>query len=329
MAIFEDAGMHVQEVDTANDIGKDLYVDLADDGRFTGELIALQVKGGRSYRGANDAHRLTASADDRELWANSSVPVFGLVHDPDQDALYWTNLTAWSRANYAAPGNLVATMSAWRLTTETLASFLREARAFLSASGPPALLGLADDDPSLQLQAVYDAFGLGRRDPRPLLLLRRSLLFLGDDALVHAIRILNLALVRGHGDIYWNAGNWVDDRVRARVSLELSSWTLPEASRLLALPDGEEWMRGGLGQDVAALISSGWGPEVERLLEQVAATQPFEAAWPALMLLVNAAGEDGPATFDAIAPASPSLRSSPLVGELGWVLKEHGSAYLW
>ena len=42
--------MVVQEVDTANDIGKELYVDIAQDGRFSGELIALQVMGGRSYR---------------------------------------------------------------------------------------------------------------------------------------------------------------------------------------------------------------------------------------------------------------------------------------
>ena len=57
-AVFENAGMVVQEVDTANDIGKDLYVDLAQDGRFTGELIALQVKGGGSYRGPHGSHRL-------------------------------------------------------------------------------------------------------------------------------------------------------------------------------------------------------------------------------------------------------------------------------
>jgi hypothetical protein len=48
--LFEDAGMIVQQVDQANDIGKDLFVDLADDGVFTGDLIAVQVKSGPSYR---------------------------------------------------------------------------------------------------------------------------------------------------------------------------------------------------------------------------------------------------------------------------------------
>ena len=200
-AVFENAGMVVQEVDTANDIGKDLYVDLAQDGRFTGELIALQVKGGGSYRGPHGSHRLRASADDRDLRANSSVPVFGVIHDPDYDALYWTNLTSWSRSHLEEPGELTATMSNWSLTCESLPHFLGEARQFLAASGPPALLGVADDDEEQQIRALYDAFALGRRDPRPLLLIRRSLMTLSARALADAVRILNLALVTGHGDI--------------------------------------------------------------------------------------------------------------------------------
>ena len=100
-------------------------------------------------------------------------------------------------------------------------------------------------------------------------------------------------------------------------------------TRLLALPEPEEWSRGGLGQDVAALIGSGWVLDVERLLETVATTQPFQVSWPALTLLVNTAGENGPKTFAEIVPRSPALRSSELVGELGSVLREHGSAYLW
>jgi hypothetical protein len=329
MALFEDAGMHVQEVDTVNDIGKDLYVDLVADGVFTGELIALQVKGGRSYRGPHENHQLRASADDRALWAGSSVPVFGLVHDPDGDALFWANLTAWSRANLSEQGTLPATMSTWELTARTLANFLREARAYLAASGPPALLGLADEDEDLQIQALFDAFALGRRDPRPLLLVRRSLMHLADDALAHAITMLTLALLRSHGDIAWTPDNWIDSAVRTRVARELSEWKVAEAARLLALPDGDDWSRGGLGQDVAALIGSGWHPDVEHLLEQVALTQPLDAAWPALMLLVTAAGDDGQEAFDRVVARSPVLRGSSPVGELGSVLAEHGSAYLW
>ncbi len=131
--MFENAGMVVQEVDTANDIGKDLYVDLAQDGRFTGELIALQVKGGGSYRGPHGSHRLRADADDRDLQANGSVPVFGVIHDPDYDALYWTNLTSWSRSHLEEPGGAAATMSNWSLTLRvaTSTSWARRASSSL------------------------------------------------------------------------------------------------------------------------------------------------------------------------------------------------------
>jgi hypothetical protein len=50
-AVFEDANSLVQPVDGANDIGKDLYVDLTAENRVTGELIAVQVKSGTSYQG--------------------------------------------------------------------------------------------------------------------------------------------------------------------------------------------------------------------------------------------------------------------------------------
>lgn len=327
--LFEDEQMPVQEVDTANDIGKDLYVDLIDEGVFTGELVALQVKGGASYRAISGAHRIRTTAHDRLLWANSPVPVFGIVHDPGDDALYWANLTAWSRAQGAVPETLAVTMSTWALTPRTLGDFLAEARSFLAASGPPALLGLADEDVDLQIQAIRDAFALGRRDPRPLLLVRRSILYLADEALAQAVRVLTLALPRAHGDIWWTPHNWIDPEVRARMSSELSQWNLQEAIRLLSFPDGDEWTRGGLGQDIAALVGSGWGPDVTRLLEDVAMRASLDAAWPALMLLVDAAGDDGPEVFDSVVPQSAALRTSTVVKELGSVLAEHGSACLW
>jgi hypothetical protein len=132
-------------------------------------------------------------------------------------------------------------MSMWALAPSTLGDFLAEARSFLAASGPPALLGLADEDVDLQIQAIRDAFALGRRDPRPLLLVRRSILYLADEALAQAVRLLPLALPRAHGDIRWTPNNWIDPEVRARMGFELSQWSIQEAVGLLSFPDGHEW----------------------------------------------------------------------------------------
>lgn len=192
-AVFEDAGMVVQEVDTANDIGKDLYVDLAQDGRFTGELIALQVKAGRSYRARNGSHRLRASADDRDLWANSSVP---------------------------RPRSAPACRGSCRT-----GRCLRQ-----PAASPPRPRGV---DP---------------RRPR--------------------------SGCRGVDQLRLGPGHRAPTRD---------------------------------GGDHSALA----------------------AGWPALTLLVNAVGEERPDRSAEIVPRSPALRSSDLVAELGSVLSQHGSAYLW
>jgi hypothetical protein len=159
-AVFENAGMIVQPVDGANDIGKDLYVDLAVDGVFTGDLIALQVKSGVSYR-RGSGYRIPCSGDDLALWAGSSVPIFGTVYDPDRERLCWINLTGWARAQplgQAPKGADVAGI--WVLDARTVSSFVREARAFLAAAGPPALLALVEDDVQRQRAAISDAFAL-------------------------------------------------------------------------------------------------------------------------------------------------------------------------
>jgi hypothetical protein len=96
-AVFDDANMLVQPVDGAIDIGKDLYVDVAEESRATGEVIALQVKGGQSYQ-RRSGSSFPCTADDIALWAASTVPIFAVVHDPESGRLPWINLTAWARA---------------------------------------------------------------------------------------------------------------------------------------------------------------------------------------------------------------------------------------
>lgn len=61
------------------------------------------------------------------------------------------------------------------LDERRLPGFLGQARAYLRADGPPALIDLASRDPVRQRADIVDAFGLARNDARPLILLRASL----------------------------------------------------------------------------------------------------------------------------------------------------------
>jgi Domain of unknown function (DUF4365) len=323
--IFEDANMLVQEIDGAIDIGKDLYVDIVDGDEATGELIAIQVKAGESYRDGHD-YAIPASPSDVSLWRSSTIPIFGVVHDPSA-GLHWINLSSWARAQPNPPPTKVRISQAWPLEARTLVDFIAEAREYLRASGPPSLIGLADDDPTTQRAAVYDAFALGRHDARALLLLRASLRYLRDPVpLGFAIHVLALCI--GHGDTFYTPRNWISPNVAGRVRQSFT-WSYEETCQILAAAESEEYVRGGLGQDAAVLACDGWAPDIEERLTEVVLKADLNAAWPALMLLVTGTHDDALVLFDRVVPRSRSLRSDPTAAELRTVLVEHGGLSMW
>ena len=70
---------------TEDDYGIDAIVEVVEDGLPTGRLIALQIKSGASYfkkRGENYAYY--GETKHLEYWANHSLPVFVILHDPVQ-----------------------------------------------------------------------------------------------------------------------------------------------------------------------------------------------------------------------------------------------------
>ena len=96
---------------------KDLYVDLIYAGVFTGELVALQVKGCSSHRTTSGAHRIRTTAHDRLLWANTPVLVFGIVHDPYASAELRMGAAISSLARYSS--------TAWRADSRRLSCRMR------------------------------------------------------------------------------------------------------------------------------------------------------------------------------------------------------------
>jgi Domain of unknown function (DUF4365) len=324
-AVFEDANMLVQEIDGATDIGKDLYVDIVDGDEATGELIAVQVKAGESYRDGRD-YAIPASRSDVSLWRSSTIPIFGVVHDRSV-GLHWINVSSWARAQPDPAPSKVRIEHSWLLEARTLPDFIAEAREYLRASGPPSLIGLADDDPTIQRAAVYDAFALGRHDARALLLLRASLRYLCDPApLGFAIHVLALCI--GHGDTFYTPRNWISRDVASRVRQSFT-WSYEETCKILAAAEPDEYVRGGLGQDAAVLACDGWAPDIEERLAEVVLKAELSAAWPALMLLLSGTHDDALALFDRLVPLSRSLRSDPAATELRAVLVEHGELSMW
>jgi hypothetical protein len=69
------------ETPEQTDFGKDGYLDFSKEGRLTGQCIALQIKGGVSFR-RGGSYVIPADRRRRTFWSQSSVPVFGIVWGP-------------------------------------------------------------------------------------------------------------------------------------------------------------------------------------------------------------------------------------------------------
>ena len=76
--LLEAHGMVVDEVDGRSDYGRDLNVDITENGQVTGAVIGVQVKGDRRFI-RNGDWELPATPKDRRYWAESSVPIVGIL----------------------------------------------------------------------------------------------------------------------------------------------------------------------------------------------------------------------------------------------------------
>lgn len=311
------------EVDQANDYGKDAYVDLVVNGEVTGDVIALQVKGGPSYK-SEAGYFIPYSAADKALWASSSVPVFGIVCNVTDHALFWVCLTdVLSQPNAPGKGKIPVP---GRLDHESWDEFLSLALRESKRRGA-GLLGIYSREPEQQLVAVRDAFAIGRYDARAMIMLRRSLRQLDERTLPYAISAL-AHCIPFHPDILWHSMNTVSPSVKAEVCRELD-WTLEEAILLLRAVDPEDmFRRGALGEHVYLLLSEGWLPDVvdlfARTLSRAVEIRDDDVAYKALILLQYQAGDDAQEELQSALEKHVHLQSMPMVIELLSTVREFG-----
>ena len=326
-AIFEDANYTFQEVERGIDIGKDAYVDLPEDIGFGGAMVALQIKGGATCRDGENYRIPDISEKDRTLWAGSSLFVYGMVHDEADGSVHWVDLTTWARnLREGMPKSYCPVPRDNLLSDLTLPNWTAQVQRHLRAQLDPPVLGLMSDDWAKQRAAIGDCFALGRRDPRPLMLLRASLRWLADvDATWPAIQVLSLTT--HHPDVMWTEDNWLPDEIRAAVR-DTYRWSLDEADLLIGAPAGDMWGRGDLGQCVYELLVC--DPDLQALLEQlVEATSDEDVRFQAARILVALADEDGAKVLDRLANTTPGLRNDSMFGELQQLLADHGPAPLY
>lgn len=74
-----------------HDHGIDAQVEIVEDGKPTGELIAIQVKSGSSYFSEQTESDVVYRADDTHIqyWSRHALPVIIVLYDPETDVLLW------------------------------------------------------------------------------------------------------------------------------------------------------------------------------------------------------------------------------------------------
>jgi hypothetical protein len=79
---------------STSDFGIDLQAEKLDDrGQGTGQLIAIQLKTGKSwFRRSGSDYVHYGQERHRTYWTNHSLPVFIVIHDPDEDVTLWQRI---------------------------------------------------------------------------------------------------------------------------------------------------------------------------------------------------------------------------------------------
>ena len=304
-AILETANIVVQRVETENDIGRDAFVDIVDGTDVTGGVICVQVKSGKSflYKGQ---WVVPGEAADFTLWRESTVPFFGAVHDPKDDALRWVDLSAAAMlavdahlspvilGRYGKPSIPVPAEN--RLDVD-LAPFLAAARTSLRRrSGSPAAALLAEDAETVEV-GIVDTFAVGRNDPTAFLLL--AALFHRLPKACRRLAVVTLAMTTLHPDVLWTKENWIPAHVSTTVR-KRCRWTASDIAALLGEIDENGVERGSIGQTVFHVLNL--DKDLQTKLFRVALDRvlPDSVRFWAAAILLYLAGESAPEVLNGL-----------------------------
>lgn len=332
--VLEGAGLVVQPVATENDVGRDAYVDIVQEGEVTGGIIAVQVKSGRSFFHMGK-WVIPGDNGDFTLWCESTVPMFGIVHDPETNALRWTNLSATARQYIQGPGGdpwskelvvnyygrkAVVAPHSNRLDLD-IDAFLTNAASALRVHPGLPVSALLSNDPETVRTGIVDTFAIGRRDPDAFILLAALVSRLPWET--QRLAVDALAMATRHPDVFWHRDNWVPSPIKSEVGRR-TRWTREDVTTLLGLIDEDGIQRGTFGQHVFHVLEL--DSELDDRLEEVVLDRLKGSdahVWAAAILLYRRGEQAGDrlAKWEA---RDPELFQGGELQVLADLVKEHG-----
>jgi hypothetical protein len=260
--IIESSNSIFHEVHQENDYGNDAFIELVEGEDVKGITLAIQVKSGTSFC-TKSSCSIPASKKHFEYWKSHSLPVIGIVYDPNEKMAYWTDIKdhienkldsivngphtiTFKKADF----NRFATDSfetifkpiylkkQIRLSIDKSISYLSSKNNTEHSLGLHVLLNLFCND-SKAWQAIFATFK--NRDINDL-----------DPSIIYC-----LAHIPGHPDIYWNNSKSISSELRSDLRSYISTFCESEIVKLFFMSDEEDlsFERGSLGQNIEAIIS--------------------------------------------------------------------------
>lgn len=304
----------VQEWDTRNDYGRDLIIDLTEDDELTGTLLAAQVKGGRSQF-LHGVATVTARPSDIRFWSESTVPVVGIVWHPDDESMWWVDLTSRSaelmdelRDDPTRLETVQHIAATHPLDDRSVHRMVEAVRRSAPGYAEDAFLKLFDEDDVVRRDGVMACWSFSRRDSRALTLLRGALPRLRGQSFLDALSVIGM--LAGNPDVYHPSV-----APRARAFVDQLIWGAEEVQDLvheheLLTADDDAWRRGGTGQVLWHVLRP-YGRDAAPFadaLEVAVRRERFDTAVRLLVCLLSVADEPRDVLAD-ILEAYPSLDS--------------------
>lgn len=259
--VVESSNCIFHSINQENDYGNDAFLELVENGNVRGITLAVQIKSGKSYCSLSEC-KIPASKNHFDYWREHSLPIVGIVYDPDEEMAYWCNIKsllinnperiehgpytikfAKTEINKISKKDFIDFFLPFflkkpiRLEFERAARFAREQNFDLHSIGISTLM--------LQYRDRRDTWDIFFEIVRS-----RSIEDI-DRNLIYFI-----AHIPGHPDIFWHKDNIINDGIRANLKNRIERFTREDVIRLFSLMDEEDgFERGSIGQSVEAIIS--------------------------------------------------------------------------
>ncbi|GAB1112880.1 MAG: hypothetical protein SwBeaMacB_35440 [Shewanella algae] len=259
--IIESSNSIFHEVHQENDYGNDAFVELVDEEDVKGITVALQIKSGKSFC-TNKSCSIPTSKKHFEYWTSHSLPVIGIVYDPDEDAAYWTDIKyhIGSEQDVINNGPYTVTFNKTELSSFTSKNFekifkplhlkqeiklsLEESIKFSESNDyTEHCLGLSSlarchtqsEEAWMKILNIFKSWDVNELDP--------AILYY-------------LAHIPGHPDIFWRSGQDIPTSLRNNLRSSIASMSESDVVKMLNLLDEDDcFERGSLGQNAESLIS--------------------------------------------------------------------------